>query len=145
MTPPQPVKNPNPPRGCPLLPALTQGLADTGRARAESAPPTSPNLLTEKQKASEKHVSSSSCTGVWLGSWPGAPFLCEEDEQQPAPHFPASILGQNKQCVTFRDTSGALHHLPWSGEVLEGKGLSGGPGETWEIWAVLLATVTPVV
>lgn len=61
---------PQPAEGPPLLPAPTQSMADAAGAGAESAlqsvPP--PILLLERQKASEKHISSSSCTDSWLGA-----------------------------------------------------------------------------
>jgi len=87
------------------------------------------------------------------GSTPGLGllFVVRKMSNNPTPRFPASILGQNKQCVTSGDAPGALHDLPSCSElegycsVLEGKGWSGGPGEMWEIQAVLLALISPTV
>lgn len=59
--------------------------------------------------------------------------------------------GETRDVFTLGDALGALHHLPRCSEVqgyylvLEGKGLARGLGETWEIWVVLLAPVSPAV
>lgn len=62
-TPPQPMQNPNLLKGCSLLPALTQGLADAAGARAESAPLVPPSC-SRKSKKPVRHTFLPACMVV---------------------------------------------------------------------------------